>query len=368
MKVLAYSRGGITLDKGTPLRFRHLIQSIAECGDVTVQLVSRDESSAVSRVLPTVFHFQAALGQERKTLADCFERFEPDIVYGQTDKAARDMASLKDSKNEARLVVDLHGDLAAERLSDMSRSLVNRWLAAVRAWAEQQRFFPQMDGFTTVGQVLADKFSGLGKPIEVLWGGVDTDVFRVTLPEPSPLIRVAYAGNYRPYQGVTTLIEAAEILVNNKEPFQFTLVGDIDKFPAVKEQAQCGLGERLNLIGRVPYEDIPGILGEADVLVVPRAPGGAANYNYPSKLSEYLALGKPVVVHGVGEVLRVIQQGENGLVVPPESPQKLAEALLTLKDSDLREKLGRNARTFANNRLAWPVIGQKLYTFFERLL
>lgn len=69
-----------------------------------------------------------------------------------------------------------------------------------------------------------------------------------------------------------------------------------------------------------------------------------------------------------GEVLRVIRQGENGLVVPPERPEKLAEALLSLKDGALREKLGCNARNFAETELAWPVIGRKLHRFLERLV
>lgn len=68
-----------------------------------------------------------------------------------------------------------------------------------------------------------------------------------------------------------------------------------------------------------------------------------------------------------GEVLRVIKQGENGLVVPPERPEKLAEALLSLKDAALREKLGYNARNFAETELAWPVIGRKLHRFLESL-
>jgi glycosyltransferase involved in cell wall biosynthesis len=368
MKVLAYSRGGVALDKGTPLRFRHLIEAIAGCEDVTLQLVSRDDPTAVSRVLPGIAHFPADLGREQETLAARLRTFQPDIVYGQTDKSAADMAAARESKEQARLVVDLHGDLTAERLSDESRSAVNKWLAAVRAWINQKRYFPQMDAFTTVGQVLADKVAAFGKPVQVLWGGVNTDVFRVVTPPPSPLIRVAYAGNYRPYQGVTTLLDAAAILVKNNEPFHFILVGDIDKFPAVKEKAQRTLGERVTLAGWVAYEEVPQILGGADVLVVPRSPGSAANYNYPSKLSEYLSLGKPVVVHGVGEVLRVIEQGQNGLVVPPEQPEKLAEALLSLKDAGLRERLGRNGRSFAESHLAWPVIGWKLHDFFEGCL
>lgn len=368
MKVLAYSRGGVAVDKGTPLRFRHLIKSLSEVGDVTVQVVSRDDRTAVARVLPGLEHYSAALGGEKETLAAQIRTFQPDIIYGQTHKSADDMAALNGLRKQAKLVVDLHGDLTAERLADESRSPLNKWLAALRAWVNERRHFPRMDAFTTVGQLLADQIAPLGKPVQVLWGGVDTEIFKVITPPPSDLIRVAYAGNYRPYQGVTTLIEAAEILIKNNEPFHFTLIGNIDKFPDVKEQARSGLGNRLRLTGLVPYEEVPRILGEADVLVVPRAPGGAANFNYPSKLSEYLSLGKPVVVHGVGEVLRVIRQGENGLVVPPEAPEKLADALLSLKEPHLREKLGRNARAFAESELAWPVIGQKLHLFMESLI
>ncbi len=368
MKVLAYSRVGLAQDQGTPLRFRHLVQSLARLEGVNLQLVSRENSSAAARVLPDVTHFPAILGAEHEALLAQVKAFKPDVVYGLTDKAAYDMSALKRMTAQTKLVVDLHSYLPTERLEEGGRSFMGKWIAAVRAWVNQKRHFPQMDGFTSVGQVLADKMAYLGKPIEVLWGGVNTEVFRVIKPAPSSDVQVAYAGNYRPYQGVTTLIEAASLLVSRKEPFHFTLVGDIDKFPAVKALAQSGLGQQVTLTGRVPYENVPEILGNADVLVVPRSPSGAAQYNYPSKLSEYLSLRKAVVVHGVGEVIYVIKNGENGLIVPPESPKALAEALLMLKDAALRDKLGGQARKFVEQELSWEHIGKKLHDFLQRLL
>jgi glycosyltransferase involved in cell wall biosynthesis len=59
---------------------------------------------------------------------------------------------------------------------------------------------------------------------------------------------------------------------------------------------------------------------------------------------------------------------ETGLIIPPSSTEDLVNALMSLKDNKLRQKLGQNARLFAENNLGWPNICEQLVGLFNSVL
>jgi glycosyltransferase involved in cell wall biosynthesis len=113
--------------------------------------------------------------------------------------------------------------------------------------------------------------------------------------------------------------------------------------------------------------EVPGLLSGADILVIPRISDRAARYGFPSKLPEYMATGKALVITDVGEHANVVKNGETGLVIPPDSATALAEALLMLQDDNLRRRLGFQAREFIEQELTWDKIAENLYYFLVGL-
>jgi glycosyltransferase involved in cell wall biosynthesis len=80
----------------------------------------------------------------------------------------------------------------------------------------------------------------------------------------------------------------------------------------------------------------------SDICVVP-----SLYDNLPFACLEAMACGKPVVASQVGGITEIIQQDETGLLVPPNDPQALADALIALlEDRQRRQALGHNARTY----------------------
>jgi glycosyltransferase involved in cell wall biosynthesis len=268
----------------------------------------------------------------------------------------RDMVHIN-GPNKPKLVVDLHGDYPAERLEQYWRPLPYRLLSYGKERLWERFALAKMDAFTAVSLTLAADVTKFKKPIFVLWGGVDLALF---MPGPSTNanpIQVTYAGNYSPYQGVPILVEAAKTLVEKQEPFHFNFIGDIDKFPALRKEIEQTLAGHFSILGQVPYQQVPGLLAGADILVIPRISDRAARYGFPSKLPEYMATGKALVITDVGEHAKVVQNGKTGLIIPPDSPAALAEAMLKLKDHALRQQLGFQARQFAEQELSWQKIG-----------
>ncbi len=366
MRVLILFSGLLLESRGTPSRARNLAAALAARTGVEATVLSRDPAGAT--LPPGVAHRSlagaAAVGP---ALAAAVAELRPDVVWGHTHKALAPLGALAAPGDGPRKVIDLHGDLAAEKLEQSWRP----WRRRLGGWArcrfDERLYLRKMDAFTVVTDGLARRLDRLGRPVRVVRGGVDPDLFRPRERPPASELTVVYAGNFRPYQGVSTLLDAAEILLRRNEALRLVFAGGSDRFPEVERRARALLGERLVLRGPVPYERMPEILAEADALVIPRPRSRTAALGFPSKLAEYLATGRPVVATRVGDVERFVADGANGLLVPPGSPSALAAALLELKDPELRRRLGAAGRATAEGELSWQRIAADLEDFLRRV-
>ncbi|HEX2994061.1 MAG TPA: glycosyltransferase family 4 protein [Anaerolineales bacterium] len=98
------------------------------------------------------------------------------------------------------------------------------------------------------------------------------------------------------------------------------------------------LNEKVLLLGDRP--DVADLMTHADIFVM-----SSRSEGMPMALLEAMGSGLPVVVTRVGGLGEVVEDGSQGVLVPAEDPQKLAEAILELlRDSALRSRMGGNAR------------------------
>ena len=186
--------------------------------------------------------------------------------------------------------------------------------------------------------------------IDVVYNWVDLDwIGRAPQPASNGCLRVLYSGNLGYSQGFETLIDAARI---GGDGVAVDLVGGGNAARAVAELA-AGLP---NVAVRPPVarEHFPGLLAghDAHVVIQRRVSAGA---NLPSKIAPYLASGRAVVgsIDAATPAAELLRESEGALLVEPESPRLLADALLRLRDDpDLRRRLGARARAFAERRLA----------------
>jgi colanic acid biosynthesis glycosyl transferase WcaI len=113
----------------------------------------------------------------------------------------------------------------------------------------------------------------------------------------------------------------------------------------------CAGLQNVRFLGLQPSERLNDLLGLADIHLLPQR-AGAADLVMPSKLTGMLASGRAILATASPETqLSCVLEG-CGLVVPPESPEMVAEGLRRLADdAALRERLGRAARAYAEQRL-----------------
>jgi glycosyltransferase involved in cell wall biosynthesis len=132
------------------------------------------------------------------------------------------------------------------------------------------------------------------------------------------------------------------------------LVGDGEDAPAVRAVLERhSVLNAVHFTGLVARGDAPRYMAAADVLVSPHA-NVHRFIGSPIKLFEYMAAGKPIVATRVGQIEHVLVHEQTALLVAPEDPAAMADALERLHDERaLRERLGRAAQIEALTRHSW---------------
>ncbi|MDX2225462.1 MAG: glycosyltransferase family 4 protein, partial [Rhodospirillaceae bacterium] len=116
-------------------------------------------------------------------------------------------------------------------------------------------------------------------------------------------------------------------------------------------------------LGWCRKEELPAIYRAADVFVLPSRDEGMSN-----ALLEAMAAGVPALCTDVAGMRDVITPGETGLIVPPEDPDALSKALLTLlTDTDLRARLGRAGRGHVVRRFSWTRAARSWRAILHRI-
>ena len=112
------------------------------------------------------------------------------------------------------------------------------------------------------------------------------------------------------------------------------------------------------------WEDAMKIIKSSSVVVVP-----SRMESLPTTIKEAFYLNVPVIGTDVGGIPELITNDETGILVPPENPSKLAQAVNELlSDKEKAEKLATNGNTFVKNNMTWDVILPKYIQFYENLL
>ena len=245
-------------------------------------------------------------------------------------------------------VRDLWPD-AAVALGEMGEGAMLERLEAL-----ERRLYASAAAITTVTEpfraTIAER-APAGKAIELIPNGttalwVDGASLEVA-PEDAGLPRErfvwTFAGNIGLAQGLDAAIEAAALL---GEGFELQIVGDGAARPGLERQAAGGGG---NVVFRdqVPPAEALRIVRASGALLVPLADDPILASFVPSKLFDFCAAGRPVVVAAAGEPARLADEAGAALTVPPGDPAALADAVRRVAaDEALRARLGDAGRAF----------------------
>lgn len=147
---------------------------------------------------------------------------------------------------------------------------------------------------------------------------------------------------------------AAELSRLGDPKVKLLVVGDGDAYEDLRQlRDRYGLGDRLILTGKRPFEEVPELIAAADVCLLPAYDNEIMRDIVPIKMYEYMAMGKPVVSTRLSGVAKEFGDGNGVLYV--DRPEAALGAAAHLISSDLAAAEGRKARAFVE-RCDWSAV------------
>lgn len=251
--------------------------------------------------------------------------------------------------------------------------VIARKVRPVRGWFHN--IFRRADGLQPISRFLMQwgKDNGFrGRVAEVIPNGVDLSRFTLTLTmDARAAIRQRYSFDKNDYiivtasrlvvkNGVDLLIRALTLLPVHVKLF-IAGVGELED-GLRKLAAELGVEQRVVFAGLVDHATLPKLLAMSDAFCRPSRSEGLGN-----AFIEAQAVGLPTIGTPVGGIPDVITDGENGLLIKPESSESIAEAVRRLMDNpSFAARLSENGRRSARN-YGWPNLATRMDSLFKRL-
>jgi glycosyltransferase involved in cell wall biosynthesis len=213
----------------------------------------------------------------------------------------------------------------ARDLFDKTGALRNPEYPVYLQWME--KLIPQADALTVNTRFLQARFGGTYLP-----SGKDIHLFDPQKYDPQVCREKYGLGNYRvlmfpgtarPHKGLEDVLAALDKL--NQPDLRLVIVGGrnigdgyIDK---LTEQGQ----QWLIKLPQQPLEKMPEVVAAAHVIVVPQRDNPTANAQFPIKLTDAMAMAKPILSTKVGDIPEIL--GNSGYLVEPNSPEQIADTI-----------------------------------------
>jgi len=165
--------------------------------------------------------------------------------------------------------------------------------------------------------------------VKTLYLGYDDSVF-AKLPERDRdgLFNVLFYGSFLPLHGTDVIVEAARLL---DEGFRFRIVGTGQTMDEFRRKAKEIGGGRLELSGKVPESELPGLIAQADTVLGVFGTTPKTGMVIPNKVYQAMACGRPVVTADTPAIREIFVPGEHLVCVPPGDAILLAGELKRLR-------------------------------------
>jgi len=235
-----------------------------------------------------------------------------------------------------------------------------------------RRLTPQMDHVIAVSRAIVAKIAEEGRtgaPVSLIYNGVDLE--RYDHQEPCCTLREEYAmapdaaivgvvGRLELEKGHPTLLEAWPLVLERVPSAYLLIVGEGSRLDALHQIArEQGVERHVIFTGR--RDDIPAVTAAFDVAVLP-------SYREAQGLTilEAMALSRPVVASDVGGIPEMIEDGRNGLLVPPHDPPALANAIVRLLTSHpLADMIGRAGHDTVHDRFCIQLMVNAVQALYD---
>ena len=201
-----------------------------------------------------------------------------------------------------------------------------------------------------------------GGEYEIIPNGVELRDFAAPVEPAGERLEVLFVGRDDERKGLPVLLRAFEALAEHV-PCRLTAIG-VSPEEVSRHLADPQTLAAIEARGRVTRQELAEAYLGADVLCAPSLSGES----FGMVLTEAFAAGTPVIASAIAGYSDVVDDGRNGILIPPGDPQRLAEEMQRLHHQPaLRAELGQAAKQEAA-RYAWPQVAEQVERVYERAL
>lgn len=279
-------------------------------------------------------------------------------------------------------------EMQSEWLSQMDEKQVSRELEAVDAVVAVSNH---------IARLFQESFPTYRGKVVTAYNGVNVEDFQ---PAPSrdfddEELPILFVGRVSPEKGIHTLIEAFAQIVSRVERARLIIVGgratlredfivSISSDPLVRALnrfyngsvsseyqeyldsliSQLKLTDKVRFVGEIPHKELPDWYRSSRVVVNP-----SLSESFGMSIVEGMACGLPVVGTKVGGMRETIRDGETGLLIEPERPDSLAEAVVSLLNNpETARRMGNKGRVRAVEHFSWRARAERLLSAYRMVL
>jgi glycosyltransferase involved in cell wall biosynthesis len=270
-----------------------------------------------------------------------------------------------------RIVYDAYEDFPSMTANKAGLPRLLRPLAAKAIGGLECLAVRCFDGLTAADPFTLRRLAKRGSRQIVFYNFPNLAFFPRPLSNPK-VFDIVYRGGLSGRAGTFVLLEALRLLAKRARPPRLLLIGYFDNCAAERALRLhiqgAGLGDLVEVRGRLDHERMAETLSEACIGVSPLQAIPKFMLNIPVKVFEYWACGLPVVCSDLPPIRPFFRNGEAGLLFPPESPSALAESVAWLLDHPSEAAgMGERGRDLVVRRFNNEGEVHKLHEFCARI-
>jgi len=181
--------------------------------------------------------------------------------------------------------------------------------------------------------------------------------------------RVLFAGNMGKAQGLSAVLDAAEILQKIAPTICFIFLGGGLEVEQIKQRVISKSLVNIVFLPPVPMGEVGNMLHAADVLLVHLKKSPLFSITIPSKIQAYMAVGKPILIAVDGDAAALVKNAEGGVIAQSEDAESIAAATLDLYQLSVekRQIMGNKNKQFYKEKLSLQVGVSRFGEIFKSL-
>jgi glycosyltransferase involved in cell wall biosynthesis len=317
--------------------------------------------AVIPKTTPDAAAFAEAAQRQAEAIAELADQLEPDLVYERYSLAGFGGALVRERLG-VPLVVEVNAPLRDE--AERFRQLRHGGFAQTA----ERRLFDAADAVFAVSGGVAKWLVSEGTDAAKVAVVPNAFPVRVFPPKRPPAqdrdLVVGFAGGMKLWHGIEVLLDAFERVLAAGGRMRLVAAGSGPRDDLLR--AAPFPPDRFQWLGHVSHEAALAHLEQWDIGVAPFTHVEGFWFS-PLKLYEYMAAGLCPVVSALGDLPGVVDQGGAGVVVAPDDPAALADALLELdRDRDRMHALGLAAQARARAGPNWDDNARRAIAFARR--